>query len=127
MTLRAKQALFGRLIAMLILWVFEEGRRLGQVWEITLADGAVDHHRRYWRLNERIEAEDAQHMRGSLHYSRLAQDLNLFIDGEWIRTAHPAWGAIGGHWEAMDPLCRWGGRFRSVDLNHFSLEHEGRA
>lgn len=65
-------------------------------------------------------------MRKSLHYIRLAQDLNLFVDGKYISDGdHPAWKAIGEKWESLHPLARWGGRFQ--DANHVSLTHEGRS
>ena len=109
MRLRQKQSLFTILLAELILWVYAQG------WELTLAEGSVNPLRR-----------EFFHMRGSLHRKRLAQDLNLFVDGKWISDgSHPVWTQIGLHWEDQHPLCRWGGRFR--DANHFSLEHNGRA
>jgi hypothetical protein len=66
-------------------------------------------------------------MAGSLHYIRLAQDLNLFVNGKWQKSDCPEWRSIGNKWESLDPMARWGGRFKSVDLNHFSFEHEGRS
>lgn len=121
MTLRQKQALFARLLAHLIAHVYAKG------WEVTLGDGHVEAKR--------------GHIDNSLHYVRLAQDLNLFIDGEWVRDGkHPAWLELGEFWEGLHPLCRWGGRFgggaapheqggrwTGKDSNHFSLFHGGRA
>lgn len=105
MKLSEKQQLFARLVAHLISHVFARG------WAVTLGDGHVQ--------------EKVGHMKNSLHYERLAQDLNLFVDGEYIADGgHPAWTEIGEFWERLHPLCRWGGRFR--DANHFSLEHGGR-
>jgi hypothetical protein len=107
MTLREKQSLFARLLAQLILFVYQ---RPG--WELTLGEGHND--------------ARVGHMRGSLHYVRLAQDLNLFVNGEYVsKGGHPAWREIGEQWESMHELCRWGGRFK--DDNHLSLEHEGKA
>ena len=106
MSLRKKQAKFARLVAQLITWIFAQG------WEVTFGEGFDD--------------DGKGHMRGSLHYLRLAQDLNLFVDGEYIADGdHPAWEAIGEKWESLDPECRWGGRFR--DANHISLAHGGRS
>lgn len=69
--------------------------------------------------------EDGVHMRRSLHYSRLAIDLNLFVGGDYVKSgSHPVWHELGGVWEALDPLCRWGGRFG--DANHFSIAYGGR-
>ncbi len=106
MTLRQKQSLFAVLLAKLIVWIHM------QEWDVTLGDGYV---------------HDARgHMPGSLHAVRLAQDLNLFDDGKWIKDGNdPRWTQIGEYWERLNPLCRWGGRFR--DANHFSLTHEGKA
>lgn len=106
MTLSEKQQLFARLVAHLISHVFAKG------WAVTLGDGNVD--------------AKVGHMRGSLHYQRLAQDLNLFVDGEYIQDGgHPAYAELGEFWEGLHPLCRWGGRFR--DANHFSMAHDGKA
>lgn len=123
MTLRQKQARFCRLLSQLIAWIFARG------WEVTLADGGVTLMRKV-QTSEGItvRAIDREHMDGSLHYSRLAQDLNLFVDGVWITKAdHPAWLAIGKFWKSLDPDCAWGGDFASKDANHVSLRHEGKA
>lgn len=121
MSLREKQARFARLLSQLIAWIFARG------WDVTLADGGVTLMRKVQlKDGTRVRAMDREHMDGSLHYSRLAQDLNLFVDGKFITDgSNPVWEEIGKHWEAMDPECRWGGRFR--DANHFSLAHEGKA
>lgn len=121
MDLNKKQFLFTKLLAGLITWVYQQG------WSLTLADGSVDLHRKFrTESGMLLVAEDAHHMKGSLHYVRLAQDLNLFIDGKYIADGgHPVWTSIGTHWEAMDPSCRWGGRFH--DANHFSIAHDGKA
>ena len=123
LTLREKQAKFARLLAHQIAWIFARG------WEVTLADGGVTLMRKVQTSDGRtLRAIDREHMDGSLHYSRLAQDLNLFIGGEFISKGdHPVWREIGEHWEGLDPECRWGGRFKSADANHFSLAHEGKA
>ena len=121
MTLRQKQSLFVKYLGMLIEYAYRRG------YELTLADGSIDNPR-FMRGSdgELRKMEDAHHMRGSLHYKRLAQDLNLFVKGKWITQGdHPAWKDLGEFWEKLDPICRWGGRFR--DANHFSLTHEGKA
>lgn len=99
MTLRQKQSLFARKVASLILAAYEMG------FELTLGDA-------YAR---------AGHMPSSLHYERLAIDLNLFKGGRFLtgtedhRPLGEFWESIGGSWGG-----RWG------DGNHYSLEHEGR-
>lgn len=105
MTLRQKQSLFVRLVAILI----KQATELG--YEFTFGDAA--------RMDRK------GHMKGSLHYSRLAIDLNLFVNGRYIRRGdHPAYVKLGRVWEGLHPLCAWGGWFD--DANHFSLKHEGR-
>lgn len=62
----------------------------------------------------------------STHYKRLACDLNLFVDGEYIESydqAELVWDTLGEFWEGLDERARWGGRFG--DMGHFSFEHEG--
>jgi hypothetical protein len=62
------------------------------------------------------------HVSHSLHYERLAIDVNLFINGVWIQAAEPEWYVLGAYWKGLDPLCRWGGDIPGkVDLNHFSM------
>ena len=73
------------------------------------------------------------HMSHSVHYIRLAVDFNLFVkdeQGDWTYIANgkdPAWLTLGMFWEQISDHARWGGRFKSVDSNHFSFENEGYA
>ena len=60
------------------------------------------------------------HKKGSLHYSRLAIDLNLFKDGEYLTKTEDHL-PLGEYWESLGGS--WGGRFN--DGNHYSLEHGG--
>jgi hypothetical protein len=119
--LAQKQALFARLMAQLTLWIFDQG------WELTLSDGGVTLQRKVeLQDGTRVKAIDREHREGSLHYVRLAQDVNLFVDGEYITDgSHPAYQMIGRRWKGMDSLARWGGDFG--DANHFSLAHDGKA
>ena len=114
MTLREKQSAFAYQLARLIQWIYDQG------WQLTLSEGFVGD-------TDAADGDyDGPHKQGGLHYKRLAQDLNLFVDGQWIvRGDHPAWQAIGKRWKQMDSLARWGGDFN--DANHFSFAHEGRA
>jgi len=61
------------------------------------------------------------HRDNSLHYDRLAIDLNLFRDGKWLNETEDH-EILGLFWELIGGS--WGGRFG--DGNHYSLEHEGR-
>ena len=67
------------------------------------------------------------HMLGSLHYQRLAADINFFWRGKYLQEygdAPELWEDIGRRWEGINPDARWGGAFG--DLNHFSFAHEGK-
>jgi len=107
MKLRQQQVLFVKLLGKLINFAYESG------YELTLGEG--------------YRSDNKGHMPNSLHYIKLAQDLNLFVDGVYIEADHPAWHKLGDYWKSLDPLCAWGGDFSSKDYNHFSLRYEGRA
>ena len=74
------------------------------------------------------------HIPGSMHYDRLAADLNLFIlrdNGTWdyiesYDESPVVWDCLGTYWKSLHPLCRWGGDFEIRDLNHFSITAWGR-
>ena len=59
------------------------------------------------------------HMENSLHYSRLAVDLNVFRDGVYLKRTEEL-KALGEYWESI------GGARVPNDGNHFSLAWEGR-
>lgn len=101
MTLRQKQSKFAHMVALLLLYIYEQG------YEVTLGDAA------------RIDGEG--HRDGSCHYIRLAIDLNLFKNGRYLQNT-AAYRFVGEFWEGLGGA--WGGRFS--DGNHFALEHEGR-
>ena len=111
MTLRQQQSLFVRLVGLLIDHAYKSG------YEMTFADA--------YRSPELAAANAAAGIgiAKSLHTQRLAVDLNLFRDGRFLANTEDH-RALGEWWEALHPLCRWGGRFK--DGNHYSLEHEGR-
>ncbi|HEY5986256.1 MAG TPA: hypothetical protein VIV12_07770 [Streptosporangiaceae bacterium] len=108
MPLLQKQQLFVELLSHLIRFVYEH-----PTWRLTLGEG--------------YRSDGQGHMPGSLHYVRLAQDFNLFVEGVYVRGHHPAWDEIGATWKGLHPLARWGGDFMSRDWNHFSIAHEGKA
>lgn len=99
-TLREKQSRFARMVASLI----AEATRRG--YEVTFGDAYRD---------TRVYG----HPR-SLHGKRLAIDLNLFKDGEYLsKTSQHR--ELGEWWESIGGT--WGGRFN--DGNHYSLKHGG--
>ena len=102
--MRFKQSLFAKFIGVLICYATARG------WELTFGD--------FWR------GDRQGHMPDSLHYDRLAADMNLFVDGEWMQGDCPEWQELGRVWKSFHPLCAWGGDF--ADFNHFSLTDKGR-
>lgn len=87
------------MIADLIIFAYDNG------YEITLGDAYAK----------------TGHKKNSLHYIRLAIDLNLFKDGQYLDKTEDH-KPLGEFWESMGGS--WGGRFN--DGNHYSLEHIGR-
>lgn len=111
MTLREKQSLFARLYGTLIAHIYEQGYECTLDWVYRPPEVAAY----YASLGIGI--------RSSLHTLKLAADVNLFRDGDWLRNTEDH-KPIGEWWEQQHELCRWGGRFG--DGNHYSLEHDGR-
>ena len=72
-------------------------------------------------FGESFDDDNMGHMKNSLHYIRLAQDLNLFKDGKFLTTTE-AHAPLGEFWEKIGGS--WGGRFS--DGNHYSLPFGGR-
>ena len=117
--LATKQAEFAIAHAKWIVWVYEQG------WRITKSEGYVGD------TDARDGDHDGPHMRGGNHYTRLAEDDNLWAlrDGVWTllsRGDEPEWSWAGAKWLTMHPSARWGGNFSRPDANHISFEHEGR-
>lgn len=112
MNLGEKQRLFTRYVGLLISYAYKQG------YALTFGDA--------YRSPEQAAANAAagSGITNSLHTKRLAVDLNLFVNGAYI-TDSGAYKPLGEYWESLDPLCRWGGRFKKPDGNHFSLTHEG--
>lgn len=107
MLLREEQVRFTKYLGMLIDYAFS----LPGV-QLTLGEGYDD--------------DGTGHMQGSLHYLRLAQDINLFVGGVYITGDHAVWHLLGAYWKGLDPLAAWGGDFASLDFNHFSMSYGGR-
>lgn len=111
MSLRAKQSRFARLVPRLIDKAFELG------YEVTLGDAYRDS-RVHGIFGQRKSYSRAR----SVHKLRLAIDLNLFKNDQYIidSTGHRE---LGEWWVKQDPDARWGGEFG--DYNHYSFEFEG--
>jgi len=108
--LGTKQKYFVRMLADLILFAYERG------YEISLGDAYRDP--RVFGIPGTKKSYSAAN---SLHKSRLAIDLNLFKDGEFLQNTSDH-KELGLFWEAIGGT--WGGRFG--DGNHYSIEHNGK-
>ena len=111
-TLGQKQRRFARMVGQLIAYAYANG------YELTFGDAYRDPrvHGAYG-----TRATGSYSAPFSLHKQRLAIDLNLFRDGQYL-TATEDHRPLGEYWESIGGT--WGGRFG--DGNHYSLEHEGR-
>lgn len=70
-------------------------------------------------------AEQGIGIESSLHRIRLALDINLFKNGEYLLRTED-YRPLGEWWESQaveDIKFVWGGRFEDGD--HFSFEHQG--
>ena len=114
MTLRQKQSKFAHLVSLLIAKAEELG------YEITLGEiyRSPEEALRLSKLGKGIEK--------SLHTLKLAIDINLFMNGKYLRFSEN-YRLLGEFWESLSDdkiICFWGGRFE--DGNHFSIGHGGR-
>lgn len=121
LTLHQKQVRFSQLVARLIQQADEWG------YEVTL--GEVYRTLEVASFQVKANAAKGTGIVNSLHRLRLAVDVNLFIKatGQFL-TRSEDYKRLGEWWEAQSTgeiRCTWGGRFRRVDGNHFSVEHEG--
>lgn len=94
LSLREQQSKFVRMVADLIIYAYDHG------YELTFGDT--------WAK--------VGHRAGSFHYQRLAIDLNLFKNGEWLSNTSDH-KFLGAYWESIGGS--WGGRWQ--DGNHYSL------
>ena len=96
--LRDRQSEFAINVAYLLFYAYSLG------YEVTFGDA--------W-------ARDG-HVAGSQHYKRLAIDLNLFRRNVFLPTTE-AHQELGEYWERLSPFCRWGGKFKRKDGNHYEM------
>jgi len=109
MNLGQKQEQFSRMIVQLMQWAFDHGYeiRMGDAFRDARVHGVIGEKKGYGKAN-------------SCHKSKLALDINLVKNGEFIQTTE-GHTELGEEWERMGGS--WGGRFN--DGNHYSLEHNG--
>ena len=111
MSLRKTQSEFALLAATLIQMAYDLG------YEITLGDAYRDP-----KLHGALGVRKGYGYPNSAHKVRLAIDLNLFKNGEWLEQTSDH-KDLGEWWERQHDLARWGGRFN--DGNHYSFEWNG--
>jgi hypothetical protein len=111
-TLGAQQRRFLPFVAKLIQWTYEQG------FELTAGE--------LYRTPEQaaFNAVNGVGITHSLHTQRLAVDLQLFKDGVYL-TDPAAYRPLGEYWKTLDPDCCFGGDFKTVDADHFSLTFGG--
>lgn len=104
MKLSERQQVFARNVARLILYMAESN------YACTFGEA--------YRTPEQaaLNAKKGIGIAKSLHCKRLAVDLNLFKDGVYLSDTE-SHRPFGEWWEALDPMNRWGGRFK--DGNHY--------
>lgn len=99
-----KQMAFPLMLAHLILYAYKNG------YKITFGEGYDD--------------DNIGHAKNSNHYIKLAQDINLFLDGEWLDKGpemEKGHGMLHDYWDTL------GGAQRiKNDLNHYSMLYAGR-
>ena len=111
MSLRQAQSEFAFLVAKLIRHIYSQG------YEVTLGDAYRDP-----RAHGEYGEKKGYGIANSNHKRRLAIDLNLFKDGEYLASTE-AHERFGRYWESLDSHNRWGGRYE--DGNHYEYIHEG--
>lgn len=112
MKLSEMQRKFTHGIGKLIMFAYSEG------YELTTGDGYRDP-----RLHGEFGEKKGYGAAFSVHKVRLAQDLNLWVNGEYIQSSeHPAWAVLHEYWEKE---CG-GAPAVPKDANHFSYEYQGK-
>jgi len=77
---------------------------------------------KYPVLSEAIRVSVSRGIKNSVHGKKLAQDLNLFKNGDFL-TKKEDYAPFGEWWKKQHILARWGGDFDDAD--HFSFEYNG--
>jgi hypothetical protein len=109
--LKKDQQLFAKCISELLHFVYTSD------WNKKMGFKSVE-----LRLDDFNRPDKRGHMINSRHYERCAGDILLDVDGKYIEDSfHPVYLQMAKFWEGLHPRCRWGGRFRKADGNHFSI------
>lgn len=114
LSLGQRQELFMECLAKHLVWLLAEGYKV--------RGGELQRDARVAAMN----ATTGSGILHSLHIDKLAIDLNLFRNGQFLdKTSDHA--QSGAHWKSLHPLCAWGGDFSKPDGNHLSIRYAGRA
>lgn len=113
MTLIEAQQLFAELVGRLLTQAVAMG------YCVTLGEA--------WRPPETaaLYAKEGKGIVNSLHCDRLAIDLNLFKNGEYLESVAD-YAPLGQWWKSQHDCCRWGGDFQRQDAVHYSFTYGGR-
>lgn len=112
MNVKQKRWLFSKFFAQLVLKAIDLGFH-----------PAIDQIKRT-TLEASSNAKTGSGIVNSLHTLGLAGDLLLYKNGQYLKSSED-YRELGEWWENLHELCRWGGRFKRADGNHFSIEHNG--
>lgn len=112
MNLSKEQQLFAKDVGTLINYIYSSG------YSATFGEAFRTHEQAV------IYAHEGKGIKDSLHCDRLAIDLNLFKDSNYL-TDFKDYERFGCFWESLDAKNRWGGRFKPlIDSNHFERRPE---
>lgn len=112
MKLSEQQQEFSFDVSRLIFWLYKNGYTVSMGEAHRTAEQAL------------IYYNNGKGIIHSLHCKRLAIDLNLFRDGEYL-TSVKDYMPAGEYWESLHPLNRWGGTFKSrPDADHFERQEK---
>jgi hypothetical protein len=108
LSLGSRQELLAECLGKFLVWAFAKG------WKVRLGEGLI-------KLTDARDGDyDGPHKKDGGHYNATAQDVNLFINDEWIKSgSHPAWKEIDSYWRSLHSLCRTGLSFG--DPNHLAV------
>lgn len=109
MRLSKRQRIFSKCFQALLGFIHDKG------WECTIGETQ----RTRYQQRKYVDEGKSWTM-NSKHLQKCAVDLFLWIDGA-ITWKHVDYEVLGVYWKTLDPLCVWGGDWRSRDSVHFEI------